>query len=150
MKASRREWLKLAGAGLLLGGSRASAAAAQKPAAPPGHPSLREALADLSGGQPLQASRGILIAAQASAENQRLFPLAVSSSIRHTEMIAVLVEGHTQALAARFDFAANAEPYAYFYLRLWQSTVLHVVVKSRNGFFTASKAIVVPDFNPCG
>jgi predicted secreted protein len=150
MKASRREWLQLAGAGLLIGGTRLGAAAAPKPSAPPANPSLREALANLSGGQPLQATREILIAAQTSAENRKLFPLAVSSGIKHTEMIAVLVEGHAQPLAARFDFAADAEPYAYFYLRLWESTVLHVVVKSRDGFFTASKAIVVPDSTPCG
>jgi sulfur-oxidizing protein SoxY len=88
-------------------------------------------------------SRDIAITAPDIAENGAVVPIAITSKIPNTQSISIIAEKNPFPLAATFDVANGAEPYASVRLKLGQTSHIRAVVKADGKFYTASKEVKV-------
>jgi sulfur-oxidizing protein SoxY len=88
-------------------------------------------------------SRDISITAPDIAENGAVVPMAIQSKIPNTQSISILAEKNPFPLAATFDMANGAEPYASVRLKLGQTTHVRAIVKADGKVYTASKEVKV-------
>ena len=100
-----------------------------------------EAIAAL-GGMP-QLSTQISLELPQVAENGALVPITVSSQLRGTRDILILVDGNPQPVTACFSFPDGTEAYAATRIRLAQSGTVYVAALTEEGLFVASRAIQV-------
>ena len=100
-----------------------------------------EAIAAL-GGMP-QLSTQISLDLPQLAENGALVPITVSSQLRDTRDILILVDGNPQPLAACFSFPDGTEAFAATRIRLAHSGTVYVAVRTEQGLFATSRAIEV-------
>ena len=100
-----------------------------------------EAIAAL-GGMP-QTSTQITLDLPQLAENGALVPITVSSQLRDTRDILILVDGNPQPLAACFSFPDGTEAFAATRIRLAHSGTVYVAVRTEQGLFATSRAIEV-------
>ena len=94
------------------------------------------------GGMP-QLSKQISFELPQVAENGALVPISVSSQLRGTRDILILVDGNPQPVAACFSIPDGTEAYAAIRIRLAQSGTVYVVVRTEEGLFSAARAIQV-------
>ena len=146
MNTSRRNviaWLAgtaaVGAAGLLRMGS-AFAATWNKPAFE--SKAVNEALKGL-GAAGMTESRDIAITAPDIAENGAVVQIAVTSRIPNTQSISVIAEKNPFPLAATFDLANGAEPYAAVRINLGETSNVRAVVKADGRFYTAVKEVKV-------
>jgi sulfur-oxidizing protein SoxY len=89
-------------------------------------------------------SRDIAITAPDIAENGAVVPIAITSKIPNTQSISIVAEKNPFPLAATFDVANGAEPYASVRLKLGQTSNVRAIVKAADGrFYTAVKEVKV-------
>src|SRR5215216_4787769 len=89
-------------------------------------------------------SKDISITAPDIAENGAVVPVAVTSKIPNTESISIICEKNPFPLAATFDIANGAEPYASVRIKLGQTSHVRAIVKAADGrFYTAAKEVKV-------
>jgi len=89
-------------------------------------------------------SKEITITAPDIAENGAVVPVAVTSRIPNTQSISIVAEKNPFPLAATFDMANGAEPYASVRIKMGQTSHVRAVVKAADGrFYTASKEVKV-------
>ena len=89
-------------------------------------------------------SKEITITAPDIAENGAVVPVAVASRIPSTQSISIVAEKNPFPLAATFDIANGAEPYASVRIKMGQTSHVRAVVKAADGrFYTASKEVKV-------
>jgi sulfur-oxidizing protein SoxY len=88
-------------------------------------------------------TRDISITAPDIAENGAVVPVAILSKIPNTQSISILAEKNPFPLAATFDIADSAEPYASVRLKLGETTHVRAIVKAEGKFYTASKEVKV-------
>ena len=88
-------------------------------------------------------SRDITITAPDIAENGAVVPIAVTSKIPNTQSISIVAEKNPFPLAATFDVANGAEPYASVRIKLGQTSDVRAIVKADGKFYTASKEVKV-------
>jgi sulfur-oxidizing protein SoxY len=88
-------------------------------------------------------SRDITITAPDIAENGAVVPIAITSKIPNTQSISIVAEKNPFPLAATFDVANGAEPYASVRLKLGQTSDVRAIVKADGKFYTASKEVKV-------
>ncbi len=88
-------------------------------------------------------SRDITITAPDIAENGAVVPIAITSKIPNTQSISIVAEKNPFPLAATFDVANGAEPYASVRIKLGQTSDVRAIVKADGKFFTASKEVKV-------
>ena len=100
-----------------------------------------EAIAAL-GGMP-QLSTQISLDLPQLAENGALVPITVSSQLRGTRDILILVDVNPQPVAACFSFPDGTEAYAATRIRMAHSGTVYVAVRTEEGLFAASRAIQV-------
>jgi len=100
-----------------------------------------EAIAAL-GGMP-QLSTQISLELPQVAENGALVPITVSSQLRGTRDILILVDGNPQPVAACFSFPDGTEAFAATRIRLAHSGTVYVAVRTEEGLFATSRAIQV-------
>ena len=92
----------------------------------------------------LVESRDISITAPDIAENGAVVPVAVTSKIPNTQSISIVAEKNPFPLAATFDVANGAEPYASVRLKLGQTSNVRAIVKAADGrFYTSVKEVKV-------
>jgi sulfur-oxidizing protein SoxY len=103
---------------------------------------LNDALKGL-GGASAAESRDIIITAPDIAENGAVVPVAITSKIPNTQSISILAEKNPFPLAATFDVANGAEPYASVRIKLGQTSHVRALVKADGKFYTASKEVKV-------
>ena len=141
----RRQLLLVAGAW-----TAASAAGAAQVASVASLPDLElafaartftEAIAAL-GGMP-QLSTQISLELPQLAENGALVPIIVSSQLRGTRDILILVDVNPQPVAACFSFPDGTEAYAATRIRMAHSGAVYVAVRTEEGLFATSRAIQV-------
>ncbi len=77
------------------------------------------------------------------AENGALVPIIVSSQLRGTRDILILVDVNPQPVAACFSFPDGTEAYAATRIRMAHSGTVYVAVRTEEGLFAASRAIQV-------
>ena len=88
-------------------------------------------------------SRDIAITAPDIAENGAVVPIAVTSRLANTQSISIIAEKNPFPLAATFDVANGAEPYASVRIKLGQTSHVRAVVKADGKFYTAAKEVKV-------
>ena len=102
-----------------------------------------DAIRNLGAGNLIE-SKDITITAPDIAENGAVVPIAVTSRIPNTQSISVLAEKNPFPLAATFDVANGAEPYASVRIKMGQTSHVRAVVKAADGrFYTASKEVKI-------
>ncbi|MGZ8198308.1 MAG: thiosulfate oxidation carrier protein SoxY, partial [Burkholderiales bacterium] len=77
------------------------------------------------------------------AENGAVVPVAITSKIPNTQSISILAEKNPFPLAATFDLANGADPYASVRLKLGQTSNVRAIVKADGKFYTAVKEVKV-------
>lgn len=95
------------------------------------------------GASNLIESDAIAITAPDIAENGAVVPVAVTSKIPNTQSIAVVAEKNPFPLAASFDIANGAEPYASVRIKMGQTSHVRAIVKADGKFYTAAKEVKV-------
>src|ERR1043165_835458 len=89
-------------------------------------------------------SKEIAITAPDIAENGAVVPVAITSKIPNTQSISIVAEKNPFPLAATFDVANGAEPYASVRLKLGQTSNVRAIVKAADGkFYTTAKEVKV-------
>jgi len=88
-------------------------------------------------------SRDIVITAPDIAENGAVVPVAVTSRIPNTQSISVIAEKNPFPLAATFDIANGAEPYASVRIKMGQTSNVRAIVKADGKVYTAAKEVKV-------
>ena len=88
-------------------------------------------------------SRDIVITAPDIAENGAVVPVAVTSRIPNTQSISVIAEKNPFPLAATFDIANGAEPYASVRIKMGQTSNVRAIVKADGKVYTAVKEVKV-------
>ena len=88
-------------------------------------------------------SKDIAITAPDIAENGAVVPVAVTSKIPNTQSISILAEKNPFPLAATFDMANGAEPYASVRIKMGQTSNVRAVVKADGKFYTSAKEVKV-------
>ena len=102
-----------------------------------------DAIKNLGAGNLIE-SKEITITAPDIAENGAVVPVAVTSRIPNTQSISIVAEKNPFPLAATFDIANGAEPYASVRIKMGQTSHVRAVVKAADGrFYTASKEVKV-------
>jgi sulfur-oxidizing protein SoxY len=103
---------------------------------------LNDAVKNL-GAANLIETRDIAITAPDIAENGAVVPVAVTSKIANTQAISILAEKNPFPLAASFDIANGAEPYASVRIKMGQTSNVRAIVKADGKFYTAVKEVKV-------
>jgi sulfur-oxidizing protein SoxY len=88
-------------------------------------------------------SKEIAITAPDIAENGAVVPIAVTSRIPNTQSISIIAEKNPFPLAATFDLANGAEPYASVRIKMGQTSNVRAVIKADGKFYTAAKEVKV-------
>ena len=94
-------------------------------------------------------SKNIEIIAPDRAENGAVVQIEITSNIKNTESITVLVEHNPTPLIGTFNFSNGALPFVITRIKMAEDSDLKVIVKADGKFFTASKKVVVLE-NGCG
>ena len=95
------------------------------------------------------SSKDIEIVAPDRAENGAVVQIEITSNIKNTESITVLVEHNPTPLIGTFSFSNGALPFVITRIKMAEDSDLKVIVKADGNFFTASKKVVVLE-NGCG
>ena len=95
------------------------------------------------GASNLIESKDIAITAPDIAENGAVVPVAVTSRIPNTQSISIIAEKNPFPLAATFDVANGAEPYASVRIKMGQTSDVRAVVKADGKFYTSAKEVKV-------
>ena len=94
-------------------------------------------------------SQDIEIVAPDRAENGAVVQIEITSNIKNTESITVLVEHNPTPLIGTFIFSNGALPFVITRIKMAEDSDLKVIVKIDGKFFTASKKVIVLE-NGCG
>jgi sulfur-oxidizing protein SoxY len=88
-------------------------------------------------------SKDIAITAPDIAENGAVVPIAITSRIPNTQSISIIAEKNPFPLAATFDLANGAEPYASVRIKMGQTSNVRAIIKADGKFYTAAKEVKV-------
>lgn len=148
MKSERRAFLKLSGGAGALGLAAAAGLVTSRSARAAWNKSGFEskAVGDVMkslGATGAAESGDIVITAPDIAENGAVVPVAVTSRIPNTESISIVAEKNPFPLAATFNMADGALPYASVRIKLGQTSHVRAVVKAGGKVYTAAKEVKV-------
>ncbi|HEY8036584.1 MAG TPA: thiosulfate oxidation carrier protein SoxY [Methylobacter sp.] len=104
---------------------------------------LQQTLKRLFKDQEIIESDQIDIQIPKTAENGAAVPITVTSGLRNVESIAILIEKNPIPLAAKFELSPDLEPFVSARLKIAESSAVAVIVETNEGFFTASKKVIV-------
>src|SRR5687767_552712 len=88
-------------------------------------------------------SKDIAITAPDIAENGAVVPVAVTSRIPNTQSISIVAEKNPFPLAATFDVANGAEPYASVRIKMGQTSNVRAIVKADGKYYTSAKEVKI-------
>jgi sulfur-oxidizing protein SoxY len=88
-------------------------------------------------------SKDIAITAPDIAENGAVVPVAVTSRVPNTQSISIVAEKNPFPLAATFDVANGAEPYASVRIKMGQTSNVRAIVKADGKYYTSVKEVKV-------
>lgn len=90
-----------------------------------------------------QASTEINLKLPEIAENGAAVPVEIESKLPNTRSISILVEKNPHAMSAEFNFPEGTEPFVATRVKVAESSLIHVVVKTHAGVFHTSKLVKV-------
>lgn len=111
---------------------------------------IDEAVNALLGAAATEASAAIEIKAPEIAENGAVVPITVSTSLTGVESITLLVAENATPLAARFEFAPNADPTASTRLKMGKTSDVVAVVRTQDGKLYSARKGVKVTIGGCG
>ena len=94
-------------------------------------------------------SKNIDIVAPDRAESGAVVQIEITSNIKNTESITVLVEHNPTPLIATFTFTNGALPFVITRIKMAEDSDVKVIIKADGKYFTNSKKVVVLE-NGCG
>ena len=97
----------------------------------------------------IEPSKNIDIIAPDRAENGAVVQIEITSNIKNTESITVLVEHNPTPLIGTFSFSNGALPFVITRIKMAEDSDVKVIVKAEGKFFTNSKKVIVLE-NGCG
>jgi sulfur-oxidizing protein SoxY len=139
MNDLRRKTL-LGAAALLLFKPFAALAAWHKEAF--GAKSAPDALKSLGAANPT-ASQDVVIEAPQIAENGAVVPIEITSNVKGTTSILVLIDKNPFPLAGKFDFSEGALPFVKLNVKMGETSDVRVVAEAGGRHYVATKEIKV-------
>lgn len=103
---------------------------------------LDEALDALGAAMP-EDSTAIQLTAPETAENGAFVPVAVTSTLLHTEQISILVDKNPSTLAANFILPEGTEGAVTTRIKMGQTAMIIVLVKAGGKFYRAAREVKV-------
>jgi sulfur-oxidizing protein SoxY len=88
-------------------------------------------------------SREVVIEAPEIAENGAVVPVEITSNVRGTTALMVLVDHNPFPLIARFDFAEGALPFVKLNVKMGETSEVRVVAEAGGRHYAATKEIKV-------
>jgi len=88
-------------------------------------------------------SREVVIEAPEIAENGAVVPIEVTSGVRGTTALMVLVDHNPFPLIARFDFAAGALPFVKLNVKMGETSNVRAIAEAGGRHYAATKEIKV-------
>ena len=105
--------------------------------------SIKGALSALGGSSSMEVSDKIKITASSIAENGKVVPVAVTSTIDGAEQIAILVEKNPRPLSADLTMTKNSVPYISTRVKMGKTSDVYGAVKAGGKWYYAKKEIKV-------
>jgi len=104
---------------------------------------LQQTLKRLFKDQEIIESDQIDIQIPKTAENGASVPITVTSSLKNVEGISILIEKNPIPLVAKFELSPDLAPFVSTRLKIAESSAVAVIVETNEGFYTASKKVIV-------
>jgi sulfur-oxidizing protein SoxY len=102
-----------------------------------------DALKGLFGTDQTTPSDQITLGVPTIAENGRVVPVEVSTSLENVQSISVVVENNPRPLAAHFELTPGVVPELQSRIKMGQSSDVMVVVKTDSGLYSTTKEVKV-------
>jgi sulfur-oxidizing protein SoxY len=77
------------------------------------------------------------------AQDGRRVPVEISTTLPNIQKVAVLFDKNPNILIGIFDFNANMDPYLYISIKMQQSGIVYILVKSNNSWYINKKQVKV-------
>ncbi len=104
---------------------------------------LQQTLKRLFKDQEITESDQIDIQIPKTAENGASVPITVTSSLNNVEGISILIEKNPIPLVAKFEFSPDLLPFVSTRLKIAETSAVAIIVETNEGFYTASKKVMV-------
>jgi sulfur-oxidizing protein SoxY len=88
-------------------------------------------------------SKDVLIEAPEIAENGAVVPIEITSNVRGTTALIVLIDHNPFPLVAKFDFAEGALPYVKLNVKMGETSDVRVLAQAGGQHYQATKEIKV-------
>jgi sulfur-oxidizing protein SoxY len=67
----------------------------------------------------------------------------VTSSLNNVQGISILIEKNPIPLVAKFEFSPDLAPFVSTRLKIAETSAVAVIVETNEGFYTASKKVLI-------
>jgi sulfur-oxidizing protein SoxY len=88
-------------------------------------------------------SKDVLIEAPEIAENGAVVPVEISSNVRGTTALLVLIDHNPFPLVAKFDFMEGALPFVKLNVKMGETSEVRVIAEAGGKHYAATKEIKV-------
>ena len=88
-------------------------------------------------------SKDVLIEAPEIAENGAVVPVEISSNVRGTTALLVLIDHNPFPLVAKFDFMEGAVPFVKLNVKMGETSEVRVIAEAGGKHYAAAKEIKV-------
>jgi len=102
-----------------------------------------DALRELFGTDQTTPSDAITLGVPTIAENGRVVPVEVSTSLENVQSISIVVAKNPRPLAVHFEVTPEVVPELESRIKMGQSSDVMVVVKTDSGLYSTSKEVKV-------
>ena len=102
-----------------------------------------DALRGLFGTDQTTPSDQVTLGVPTIAENGRVVPVEVSTSLENVQSISIVVENNPRPLAAHFELTPGVVPELQSRIKMGQSSDVMVVVKTDSGLYSTTKEVKV-------
>ena len=89
------------------------------------------------------ASKDLLIEAPQIAENGAVVPVEITSNVKGTTSILVLIDNNPFPLVSKFDFSEGALPFVKLNVKMGETSDVRVVAEAGGKYYVATKEIKV-------
>ncbi len=104
---------------------------------------IADALRELYGTAEPTPSADVTLKAPEIAQDGRVVPVTVDTTLGGVESISILVEKNPVPLVATFEIGANVTPIVETRIKMGQTSMVMAVVKTASGLFSATKDVKV-------
>jgi sulfur-oxidizing protein SoxY len=105
--------------------------------------STADVMQAMFGGADATASSEITLNAPDIAENGRVVPISVSTTLANVENVSIIVENNPAPLVASFDLGPGAVPNVSTRIKMGKTSNVIAVVKSDGNLYSAQKEVKV-------